>query len=124
MAENANLTKMRTKKANKVAVKRMKVAKRLLAENNSNEFYDEILKTLWGYVSDKLSIPVSQLSKDNIAMRLAQRGVDENLVKEFEMLLGESEFARYAPGNSGEKMDKVYAMALDVIGKLENSIKR
>ena len=124
MAENANLTKMRTKKANKVAVKRMKVAKRLLAENNSNEFYDEILKTLWGYVSDKLSIPVSQLSKDNIAMRLAQRGVDENLVKEFEMLLGESEFARYAPGNSGEKMDEVYAMALDVIGKLENSIKR
>lgn len=124
MAENANLTKVRTKKANKVAVKRMKVAKRLLAENNSNEFYDEILKTLWGYVSDKLSIPVSQLSKDNIAMRLAQRGVDEELVKEFESLLGESEFARYAPGNPEEKMDKVYTMALEVIGKLENSIKR
>ena len=124
MAENANITKLRTKKANKVAVKRLKNAKKLLAEKKSNEFYDEILKTLWGYVGDKLSISVSQLSKDNIAARLADRGVDETLIKEFEAVLGESEFARYAPGNPGETMDKVYSMAIDVISKLENSIKR
>ena len=124
MAENANITKMRTKTANKVAVKRMKVAKRLLSENKSNEFYDEILKTLWGYVSDKLSMPVSQLSKDNIATRLAERGVGEELIKEFEALLNESEFARYAPGNPGETMDKVYALAIEVISNLENAIKK
>ena len=124
MAENANITKMRTKTANKVAVKRMKVAKRLLSENKSNEFYDEILKTLWGYVSDKLSMPVSQLSKDNIAARLADRGVGEVLIKEFEALLNESEFARYAPGNPGETMDKVYALAIEVISNLENAIKK
>ena len=124
MAENANITKLRTKKANKVAVKRLKNAKKLLADKKSNEFYDEILKTLWGYVGDKLSISVSQLSKDNIAARLADRGVDETLIKEFEAVLGESEFARYAPGNPGETMDKVYSMAIDVISKLENSIKR
>lgn len=124
MAENANITKLRTKKANKVAVKRLKNAKKLLVEQKSNEFYDEILKTLWGYVSDKLSISISQLSKDNIAARLTERGVDEALIKEFETVLGESEFARYAPGNPGETMDKVYSMAIDVISKLENSIKR
>jgi hypothetical protein len=124
MAENANITKVRTKKANKVAVKRLKNAKKLLAEKKSSEFYDEILKTLWGYVGDKLSISVSQLSKDNIAARLAERGVDEALIKEFESVLSESEFARYAPGNPGETMDKVYSMAIDVISKLENSIKR
>lgn len=124
MAENSNITKLRTKKANKVAVKRLKNAKKLLAEKKSTEFYDEILKTLWGYVGDKLSISVSQLSKDNIAARLADRGVDENLIKEFEAVLGESEFARYAPGNPGETMDKVYSMAIDVISKLENSIKK
>jgi hypothetical protein len=124
MAENSNITKMRTKKANKVAVKRLKNAKKLLADKKSNEFYDEILKTLWGYVGDKLSISVSQLSKDNIAARLADRGVDETLIKEFEAVLGEGEFARYAPGNPGETMDKVYSMAIDVISKLENSIKR
>jgi hypothetical protein len=67
---------------------------------------------------------VSQLSKDNIAARLAERGVDEALIKEFEAVLGEAEFARYAPGNPGETMDKVYSMAIDVISKLENTIKR
>ena len=89
-----------------------------------NEFYDEILKALWGYVSDKLSIPVSKLSKDNIAARLADRGVEEPLIKDFETVLGEGEFARYAPGNPSETMDKVYSMAMNVITKLEDSIKR
>ncbi|MEG1562894.1 MAG: BatD family protein, partial [Bacteroides sp.] len=65
-AENANVAKMRTKKANKVAAKRMKLAGKLLAENKKDAFYDEVLKALWGYISDKLSIPVSRLSKDNI----------------------------------------------------------
>lgn len=124
MTENANLTKMRTKKASKVAVKRLKVAKQMMAEKKSNEFYDEILKTLWGYVSDKLSIPVSKLSKDNIEVRLTERGVEEPLIKDFETVLSEAEFARYAPGNPGETMDKVYSMAMNVITKLEDSIKR
>ena len=124
MTENANLTKMRTKKASKVAVKRLKVAKQMMVEKKSNEFYDEILKTLWGYVSDKLSIPVSKLSKDNIEARLTERGVEESLIKDFETVLSEAEFARYAPGNPGETMDKVYSMAMNVITKLEDSIKR
>ena len=124
MTENANLTKMRTKKASKVAVKRLKVAKQMMVEKKSNEFYDEILKTLWGYVSDKLSIPVSKLSKDNIEVRLTERGVEEPLIKDFETVLSEAEFARYAPGNPGETMDKVYSMAMNVITKLEDSIKR
>lgn len=124
MTENANLTKMRTKKASKVAVKRLKVAKQMMVEKKSNEFYDEILKTLWGYVSDKLSIPVSKLSKDNIEVRLTERGVEESLIKDFETVLSEAEFARYAPGNPGETMDKVYSMAMNIITKLEDSIKR
>ena len=65
-AENANVAKMRTKKANKVATKRMKLAGKLLSENKKDAFYDEVLKALWGYISDKLNIPVSRLSKDNI----------------------------------------------------------
>ena len=65
LIENANVAKVRTKKANKVATKRMKLAGKLLAENKKGDFYDEVLKALWGYISDKLSIPVSQLSKDN-----------------------------------------------------------
>lgn len=121
--ENANVAKVKTKKANKVAAKRMKLAGKLLAENKKNEFYDEVLKALWGYISDKLSIPVSQLSKDNIEMELSRYGVSENLVKEFIDTLNECEFARYAPGNENEAMDKVYSASVEVISKMENSIK-
>lgn len=121
--ENANVAKVKTKKANKVATKRMKLAGKLLAENKKNEFYDEVLKALWGYISDKLSIPVSQLSKDNIEAELTKHGVAEDVTKTFINALNECEFARYAPGDENEAMDKVYATSVDAIGKMENSIK-
>ncbi len=122
-AENANVVKMRTKKANKVALKRMKTAGKLLAENKKEAFYDEILKAMWGYISDKLSIPVSKLSKDNISEKLRKHGVEEDLIKEFLGVLDECEFARFAPGDENEKMDKVYTSSLAVISKMENIIK-
>ena len=122
--ENANVAKVRTKKANKVATKRMKNAGKLLAEKKSEAFYDEVLKALWGYISDKLSMPVSQLSKDNIEEELQKHQVSDELIKEFINNLNDCEFARYAPGNQDEKMDKIYSSAIDVISKMENSIKR
>lgn len=121
--ENANVAKVKTKKANKVATRRMKLAGKLLAENKKNEFYDEVLKALWGYISDKLSIPVSQLSKDNIEAELTNYGVQEALIADFIGVLNECEYARYAPGNENEAMDKVYSASVEVISKMENSIK-
>lgn len=121
--DNANTAKMKTKKANKIAVKRMKLAGKLLSENKKNEFYDEVLKALWGYISDKLSIPVSQLSKDNIEQELSRYGVNEELVKAFINVLNDCEFARYAPGDENEAMDKVYTASIEIISKMENSIK-
>lgn len=121
--DNANVAKVKTKKANKVATRRMKLAGKLLAENKKNEFYDEVLKALWGYISDKLSIPVSQLSKDNIEAELTNYGVQEALIAEFIGVLNECEYARYAPGNENEAMDKVYSASVEVISKMENSIK-
>ena len=122
--ESANVAKVKTKKANKVATKRMKQAGKLLSENKVNEFYDEVLKALWGYISDKLNIPVSKLSRDNIEAELSGHGVSEELIKEFIDALSECEFARYAPGNQNEAMDKVYSASVDVISKMENCIKR
>ena len=122
-AENANVAKMRTKKANKVAIKRMKLAGKLLSENKKDAFYDEVLKALWGYISDKLNIPVSQLSKDNIEDELTNHGVSEELIKEFLNALNDCEFARFAPGDENQAMDKVYSSSIEVISKMENSIK-
>ena len=123
-AENANVAKMRTKKANKVATKRMKLAGKLLAENSKEAFYDEVLKALWGYISDKLNIPVSRLSKDNVEEKLRNYGVSDELIKDFLNALNECEFARFAPGDESQAMDKVYSSSLEVMSKMENSIKR
>ena len=122
-AENANVAKMRTKKANKVAIKRMKLAGKLLSENKKDAFYDEVLKALWGYISDKLNIPVSRLSKDKIEEKLRNHGVSEELIKEFLNALNDCEFARFAPGDENQAMDKVYSSSIEVISKMENSIK-
>ena len=122
-AENANVAKVRTKKANKVATKRMKLAGKLLSENKKDAFYDEVLKALWGYISDKLNIPVSRLSKDNIEEKLRNHGVNEELIKEFLNALNDCEFARFAPGDENQAMDKVYSSSIEVISKMENSIK-
>ena len=122
-AENANVAKVRTKKANKVATKRMKLAGKLLSENKKDAFYDEVLKALWGYISDKLNIPVSRLSKDNIEEKLRNHGVSEELIKDFLNALNDCEFARFAPGDESQAMDKVYASSIEVISKMENSIK-
>lgn len=121
--ENANVAKMRTKKANKVATKRMKLAGKLLAENKKEAFYDEVLKALWGYISDKLNIPVSRLSKDNVEEKLRNHGVSEDLIKGFLDALNECEFARFAPGDESQAMDKVYSSSIEVMSKMENSIK-
>ena len=122
--ENENSSLRKTKKANSAAVRRLKNAKKLMRDNRTGEFYDETLKAVWGYMSDKLNIPLSQLSKDNVSSELARRGCDEALVAELLNLLNECEFARYAPGDPGATMDKVYRMAESVIGKMENSIKK
>lgn len=124
MKDNADITGMRTKKANSIAVKRLKVSQKLLKENNKEQFYDEILKALWGYLSDKLNIPVSRLTKDNVAVELSARAVNTDIISELEAILNECEFARYAPGDAAAAMDNVYKKAMDIIGKMENTIKK
>lgn len=121
--ENANVAKVRTKKANKIAAKRMKTAGKLLTEGKKEPFYDEVLRALWGYISDKLNIPVSQLPKDNIEYELTTYGVAPELINEFIQTLNQCEFARYAPGDENETMDQVYSSAINVISKMENTIK-
>lgn len=122
--ENANVSMVRTKNANKVAVKRLKVASRLLKENRKEEFFDEILRALWGYVSDKMNMPIANLSKDNVAQELLKCNVNKKISDEFINVLNDCEFARYAPTmNADNAMDKIYSVAVDVISKIEDSIK-
>lgn len=121
--ENADLVKVRGKKANKVAVKRLKKAAKLMKDNKPGEFYDETLRALWGYVGDRLNIPVEQLSRDNISDRLTERNVNAETIKQFIEAIDECEFERYAPGDPKGNMNKVYQMAMTAITQIAGTIK-
>ncbi len=121
---NADIVGSRAGKANKVATKRLKKAAKLKQEGKSGEFFDESLRALWGYVGDKLNIPVTSLSRDNIRDRLLERGVDEVTVNSFLEAIDECEFQRYAPGDPRGNMNKVYEKAMTAIEKIEGVMKK
>ena len=122
-AENANIAKSKNKKAGKVATRRLKIAKQKMAANDKAGFYDEVLKAIWGYLSDKLIMPVSELSKENISAELAARQVSYASIGECTALLNECEFARYAPSLSNSSEEIVYERTAALMNKLENEIK-
>ena len=121
--DNANVAKVRTRKASSVASKRLKTAHKLMKEGRKNEFYDEMMRAVSGYMADKLSIPVADLSKENIANELVKRKVDDNDAQAVVRLLDDCEFARFAPGDDTGRMDRLYEEAVGVIGRIENTIK-
>ena len=119
--ERSNMQLLKTKRANKVAKKRLKQAKAYMSGNDSSKFYAEVLKALWGYLSDKLSIPVSELNKENITSELEKYGADEDVVKDVMNVLDKCEFAQYAPELEGNDMGEVYDEASEIMDKLENT---
>lgn len=121
---NADIVGRKSKKANKVATKRLRIADRLMRQGRQGEFYDEVLRALWGYIGDRLNIPVEQLSRDNITERLTEHGVDDTTVKTFVAAIDECEFERYAPGDAQGNMDKTYTSAMTAITDIENAMKR
>ena len=122
--ENGDVVKMRGKRANKIARKRLKRASKLMFEHNTAEFYDEVLRTLWGYVSYKLNMPVESLSRENIKEKLAQREVDDDTISKFMSALEECEFERYAPGDEAGNMEKTFRSAMTAIENIEDVMKK
>ena len=122
--ENADIVKQRAGKANKVATKRLKKAAKLMAGGKQNEFYDEVLRALWGYVGDKLNMPVEQLSRENISQQLESHNVSGETISQFIGALDECEFARYAPGDATGNMNKVYDAAMTAITQIAATMKK
>lgn len=112
------------KKASKVAVKRLRNAEKLMKQGQSEQFYEEVMHALLGYAADKLGIPLSELSKDNVAEAMSRSQVPEELARNYVNVMSECEFARFAPGEPAAKMEKMYAEASDTINRLDASIKK
>lgn len=120
--ERANVALMKNKRANKVAAKRLKLGRQLMEKQQRDRFYEEMLRALWGYLSDKLTIPVSQLNRDNISAELRAFGISEELNKQILDLLDDCEFARYAKSEeNGNDMSVIYQKACDSINQVENT---
>ena len=124
LKERQNMALMRTKHANKLAKKRLKQAKAYMAANDLGKFYAELLNAIWGYLSDKLGIPVSELNKENIASVLASREVDDGTVTMLMELLDKCEFAQYAPELADSGIGETYNKAVEVMDKLETVKKK
>lgn len=122
MKTNANVALSRGKKANKVALKRLKTSKKLLDEHDTGKFFDEVLRALWGYVGDKFNMSQESLNKENIEQSLKSRQVPDEYIQQFMKVLNDCEFARYAPGDVNENMGNVYNSAMDAISKMEDNL--
>lgn len=112
----------RNRKANKVASGKLKKAHAAMLKRDQDTFYNEMSQALWGYISDKLTIERSKLSIDTVSSMLTQNNIPAELVEEFVDTLNNCEFARFAPGDAGKKMDDLYNKGLAVITKTEKQL--
>jgi hypothetical protein len=119
---NSDLSLVRNRKAGKVAIKRLQSASFCLKNDETDQFYDEILKAIWGYLSDKLNIPVSDLTRSNAFAALQAEGIDEDQINSLSKILDTCEFARFAPASSGAEAASVYESASQFIKSVENLI--
>lgn len=123
IVQNRNVVARRMKRADKVAVQRLRMAQRYMAEHNRHAFYEELLRAMWGYISDKFNIPVSNLTKETIREELYRRNVSAADAEQFCQIISRADEAQYAPSVEGD-MGEVYGDAVDVISKIESVVKR
>ena len=114
---------MKNLRATKVARKRLRKAELYLKEQKQQEFYIEISQALWGYLSDKFSLPVAELSIDTVRQTLVQKDVGEELIQNFLDVLNNTEYARFAPGEKYMNMERVYNEALAIISRIERELR-
>ncbi|MDR2026553.1 MAG: BatD family protein [Prevotellaceae bacterium] len=118
--DKQNVALMRNRKANKVAISRLKQAAKLLKSDDRVGFYEEVARAVWGYVSDKLNMQGSEFSRDKVQEKLASQNVPQENIDMLIAVMEDCEYARYAPGSNHEGMENMYSEAVKAISKLEN----
>jgi hypothetical protein len=122
--DNANISLVKNKRANKVAQKRLKFSEKLLKEGKKDAFYEEVMKATWTYLSDKLSIPISSLTKERVEEELIKLNIDSNIINQFVQILNTCEFARFAPNSGQQEMGNLYSETIKVISDLEEKFRK
>jgi hypothetical protein len=120
---NADVARVKNKRANKMAQKRLRLAQQYMKEQRQNLFYDEVLKALWSYLSDKLGIPTSNLTRDNVSAELERHTVPADLIAHVLHIIEQCEYARYAPVMGDNPMGNLYTETVQLISDLDGKIK-
>ena len=116
---HADIEGLRSRRAGKMARKRLNKAMLCIRNKNEDGFYDEMLKAIWGYLADKLKLPTSELNRENVSQILAGRGIPEGSVGTLLTLLDECEFAKYSPASARKPMQNIYDEGTSVLNDLE-----
>lgn len=122
-ARRSDTVLMKNLKATKIARKRLQKADEFLKSGKQDDFYIAISQALWGYLSDKFGIPLSELSIDSVHEALVQKSVNESIIGQFIETLNNTEFARFAPGEKSVNMERIYNEALEIISKIERELR-
>lgn len=121
---HSDMLTFNSKRANRQAKKRLRKAANYLRKGDVDKFYDEILTALWGYLSDKLKMPTSELMRDNIIAVLEQRGIAEEYITNLVNIIDDCEFAKYSPESGKQSMSEAYDSAMNIINNLDKSFKK
>lgn len=121
--DSQNVALLRGRRASKVAVQRFRAARRYMEQQDRHAFYEEMLRALWGYVSDKLNIPVANLTKENVREELHKRGVPAEQSQRFTAIIARCDEAQYSPAASAHMSD-VYDEGVDLVSHIEAMVKR
>ena len=120
--DSHNSVLVKGRRANKVAVQRFRAAEKYMREQNRHAFYEEMLRALWGYISDRFNIPVSDLTKESIREELTRRGAAEQ-AKDITAIISLCEEAQYSPVESAT-MSEIYGRGIDIVSKIESIVKK
>lgn len=121
--DNADLGVVKNRKANRIARKRLKYAQKLLNAGNKDLFYEEVMKAVWSYLSDKLMIPVAAINKEIVTNVLEENNVEKRLIDQLTNILNTCEFARFAPATGQQEMGNLYGETIQVLSDLEGIVK-
>ncbi len=114
---------LRNRQATKIARKKLNKAQLFMKQGKQNDFYTEISQAIWGYLSDKFNIPLSSLSIGTVQETMNNNNIDQETTGILMETLSNCEFARFAPGDPGRKMEELYSQALEIISKIERNSK-
>ncbi|MGY8950897.1 MAG: BatD family protein, partial [Flavobacteriales bacterium] len=122
---NSNPEHTKRRKSTKIAIKRLKNAQLCLNNNDFDVFFEEIEKSLWGYLTDKFGVKSAELSKENIDIHFNNNNIDNDFKNKFIEVLNVCELARYSPTqDQNKKMQETLNNAKEIIIKIESNLSK